>query len=157
LDKATTVNIFNRFTPPGEDGYLLGTDEGGRDVLALLIVGARNSLFIGWSITILTAIIVITTGIISGYYGGIVDDIMIHILEFIMILTQIMIIIVVVTIVLSFNAWILIWVVTVFGWVSQTRLFRTATLSEASKDYISASKTLGARDWKIMFIELLPN
>lgn len=157
LDKATTVNIFNRFTSPGEDGYWLGTDEGGRDVFALLIVGARNSLFIGWTITILTAIIGIVTGIISGYYGGIIDDIMMRIVDFIMVLPQLMIIIVVVTIVRSFNAWTLIWVLTAFGWVSQTRLFRTATLSEASKDYISASKTLGTRDWKIMFIELLPN
>lgn len=157
LDKATTVNIFNRFTPPGEDGYWLGTDEGGRDVFALLIVGARNSLFIGWSITILTAIIGIVTGIISGYYGGIIDDIMMRIVDFIMVLPQLMIIIVVVTIMRTFNVWTLIWVLTAFGWVSQTRLFRTATLSEASKDYISASKTLGTRDWKIMFIELLPN
>lgn len=157
LDKATTVNIFNRFTPPGEDGYWLGTDEGGRDVFALLVVGARNSLFIGWTITIFTALIGIMTGIISGYYGGIVDDIMMRIVDFIMVLPQLMIIIVVVTIVRSFNVWTLIWVLTAFGWVSQTRLFRTATLSEGSKDYISASKTLGTRDWKIMFIELLPN
>ena len=157
LDEATRVDIFSRFTPPGEDGYILGSDEGGRDVFALLIVGARNSLFIGWSITVLTAIIGLVTGIISGYYGGIVDDIMMRIVDFVMVLPQLMIIIVVVTIMRTFNAFTLIWVLTAFGWVSQTRLFRTATLSEASKDYISASKTLGTRDWKVMFVELMPN
>lgn len=157
LDEATRVDIFSRFTPPGEDGYILGSDEGGRDVFALLIVGARNSLFIGWSITVLTAIIGLVTGIISGYYGGIVDDIMMRIVDFVMVLPQLMIIIVVVTIMRTFNAFTLIWVLTAFAWVSQTRLFRTATLSEASKDYISASKTLGTRDWKVMFVELMPN
>lgn len=157
LDEATRVDIFSRFTPPGEDGYILGSDEGGRDVFALLVVGARNSLFIGWSITVLTAIIGLVTGIVSGYYGGIVDDIMMRIVDFIMVLPQLMVIIVVVTIMRTFNAFTLIWVLTAFGWVSQTRLFRTATLSEASKDYISASKTLGTRDWKVMFVELMPN
>lgn len=157
LDEATRVDIFSRFTPPGEDGYILGSDEGGRDVFALLIVGARNSLFIGWSITVLTAIIGLVTGIVSGYYGGIVDDIMMRIVDFVMVLPQLMVIIVVVTIMRTFDAFTLIWVLTAFGWVSQTRLFRTATLSEASKDYISASKTLGTRDWKVMFVELMPN
>lgn len=157
IDEATRVNIFNRFTPPGEDGYILGSDEGGRDVLAQLIVGTRNSLFIGWMITIITGIIGISLGIISGYYGGIVDDILMRIVDFLMVLPTTMIIIVVVTIVRRFNVWTLIWVISAFGWTSITRLIRTATLSEASKDYVSASKTLGTRDWKIMFLEVMPN
>ncbi|WP_313793598.1 ABC transporter permease [Fundicoccus culcitae] len=157
LEEATRVDIFNRFSPPGVNGHILGTDEGGRDVLAQLIVGTRNSLFIGWMITIITGIVGITLGIISGYYGGLIDDILMRIVDFLMVLPTTMIIIVVVTIVKRFNTWTLIWVISIFGWTSITRLIRTATLSEASKDYVSASKTLGTHDWKIMFFEVMPN
>ncbi|WP_124057669.1 ABC transporter permease [Vaginisenegalia massiliensis] len=157
LDKLTRVDIFNRYTAPGQGGYILGSDEGGRDILALLVVGTRNSVFIGVCITIFSIIIGVALGIISGYYGGVIDDILMRIVDFIMVLPVIMIIIVVVTIVHKFTIWTLIWVLTAFSWSGITRLFRTATLSEASKDYIAASKTMGTPDWKIMFFGLLPN
>ncbi len=157
INEVTTVNIFNRFAAPGEDGYLLGADEGGRDIFALLFLGTRNTVIIGFSVTIITAIVGIFLGIVSGYYGGIVDDIMMRIIDFIMVLPQLLIIIVIVTIIGRFTAWTLIWIISLFGWASITRLFRTATLSEASKDYISASKTMGTRDLKIMLTGLLPN
>lgn len=156
-DAATFVSIFDRYTPPGEDGYILGADEGGRDVLSLLIIGTRNSLFIGFSVSILTSIIAIVFGIAAGYYGGAVEDIMMRIVDFIIVLPTLVMIIVIVTIVRTFDATSLIIILTAFGWASGTRLFRTVTLSEASKDYISASKTMGTPDWKIMFLELMPN
>lgn len=157
IDQVTRVSIFDRYTPPGEDGYLLGADEGGRDIFALLFLGTRNSVFIGFSVTIITSIVGIAFGIISGYYGGIVDDILMRIIDFILVLPQLMIIIVIVTIIGRFDAWALIWIISVFGWAGITRLFRTATLSESSKDYIAASKTMGTKDLRIMFFGLLPN
>ncbi|WP_282919835.1 ABC transporter permease [Ignavigranum ruoffiae] len=157
VNEVTRVDIFSRFAAPGEKGYLLGADEGGRDIFALLFLGTRNSVLIGFSVTIITAITGIMLGIISGYYGGIIDDIMMRVVDFIMVLPQFMIIIVIVTIVGRFNAWTLIWIISLFGWAGITRLFRTATLSEASKDYIAAGKTMGTRDPVIMFGGLLPN
>lgn len=157
MEKAMRVDLFNRFLKPGTDGYILGTDEGGRDVFAMLIAGTRNSLFVGWSVTIITAFVGITLGIISGYYGGKVDDVMMRIVDFIMILPTLMFTIVMITITGSFSMLKLILILAAFAWPSTTRLFRTAALSEASKDYISASKTMGTRDWKIILFELLPN
>lgn len=157
IESATKVNIFNRFTPPGQDGYLLGSDEGGRDILAQLVVGARNSIIIGWSVTMITSFIGIAIGIFSGYHGGLVDDITMRIIDFIMVLPTFIIIIVITTIITKYDMWTLIWVISLFGWAGVTRLFRTATLSEASKEYVSASKTMGTRDWKIMFGEVMPN
>lgn len=151
------VNIFNRFLPPGTDGYLLGTDEGGRDVFIMLIAGLKNTLFIGWSVTVITAFIGIALGVISGYYGGIVDDVMMRIVDFIMILPTFMFTIVMVTIVNGFSLVKFVLILSAFAWAGTTRLFRTATLSEAAKDYISASKTMGTRDWKIILFELIPN
>lgn len=156
-DAATFVSIFDRYTPPGENGYILGADEGGRDVLSLLIIGTRNSVYIGFAVSILTSIISIVFGIAAGYYGGFIEDAMMRIVDFIIILPTFVMIIVIVTIIRSFDANSLIVILTIFGWASGTRLFRTVTLSEGSKDYISASKTMGTRDWKIMFLELMPN
>lgn len=151
------VNIFDRFLKPGVDGHILGTDEGGRDVFTMLVAGTQNTLFIGWSVTVITAVVGIALGVISGYYGGVVDDVMMRIVDFIMVLPTFMFTIVMITIVEGFSMWKLILIISVFAWPSTTRLFRTATLSEASKDYISASKTMGTRDWKIILFELLPN
>lgn len=157
IDEVLTVDIFSRFKAPGIDGHILGTDEGGRDVLGQLILGTRNSLIIAWSVTLITAVIGITLGLVAGYYGGIVDDILMRIVDFLLVLPQTMIIIVVVTIVRRFDAFTLIWIISILGWMGITRLVRTAALSEASKDYIAASKTMGTRDWKIIFGHLLPN
>lgn len=164
LDQGTVtrVNILDRFVRPGTvsmDGhkYLLGTDEGGRDIFGLLIFGARNSIFIGFSITIITSIIGVIVGLVAGYFGGMIDSIMMRIVDFVMILPIFVIIIVLVTIVPRYNAFTLIWIMSAFYWVGKARLFRAKTLSEARRDYISASKTLGTPDIKIIFRELLPN
>lgn len=74
-DKVMYVSIFDKYAAPGTvstqgQKFILGADEGGRDVLGQLIIGARNSVTIGFAITILTSIIGVGLGIISGYYGG---------------------------------------------------------------------------------------
>ena len=142
---------------PGVNGFLLGSDEGGRDVFAMLVIGARNSVTIGFTITILTCIIGIIVGLISGYYGKWVDTTLMRIVDFIMILPTLMIIIVFVTVIPNYTLFHFILIMTLFYWVGSARLFRTRTLQEASLDYVNASKTLGSSDLQIMFREILPN
>ena len=156
-DAATRVDIFERFTPPGKNGYILGADEGGRDILKLLIIGTRNSVFIGFSVTIITTTIAIFLGIMGGYYGGWVEDVMMRIVDFIIILPPIVLIIVITQIIRRFDAISLILILSGIYWAGGVRLFRTVTLSEGSKDYVSASKTMGTHDLKIMFGEIMPN
>ena len=154
---ALKVNILQRYKAPGVNGYLLGSDEGGRDVFAMLVIGARNSVTIGFTITILTCIIGIIVGLISGYYGKWVDTTLMRIVDFIMILPTLMIIIVFVTVIPNYTLFHFILIMTFFYWVGSARLFRTRTLQEASLDYVNASKTLGSSDLQIMFREILPN
>ena len=154
---ALKVNILQRYKAPGVNGYLLGSDEGGRDVFAMLVIGARNSVTIGFTITILTCIIGIIVGLISGYYGKWVDTTLMRIVDFIMILPTLMIIIVFVTVIPNYTLFHFIIIMTLFFWVGSARLFRTRTLQEASLDYVNASKTLGSSDLQIMFREILPN
>ena len=154
---ALKVNILQRYKAPGVNGYLLGSDEGGRDVFAMLVIGARNSVTIGFTITILTCIIGIIVGLISGYYGKWVDTTLMRIVDFIMILPTLMIIIVFVTVIPNYTLFHFILIMTLFYWVGSARLFRTRTLQEASLDYVNASKTLGSSDLQIMFREIFPN
>ena len=154
---ALKVNILQRYKAPGVNGFLLGSDEGGRDVFAMLVIGARNSVTIGFTITILTCIIGIIVGLISGYYGKWVDTTLMRIVDFIMILPTLMIIIVFVTVIPNYTLFHFILIMTLFYWVGSARLFRTRTLQEASLDYVNASKTLGSSDLQIMFREILPN
>ena len=104
------VSILDKYAVPGAISpnggtYLLGADEGGRDVWGQLIIGARNSILIGFSITIITSIVGVGLGIISGYYGGIIDNILMRIVDFVMILPIMLIIIVIVSIVPRYNVW----------------------------------------------------
>ncbi|HJA89162.1 MAG TPA: ABC transporter permease [Candidatus Jeotgalibaca merdavium] len=150
------VHILSRYKAPGVE-YVLGADEGGRDVLGQLFIGARNSIIIGFSVTIITGIIGIGLGIISGYYGGIVDNIIMRIVDFIMVLPINMIIIVFVSVVADYNIFTFVAIMSAFSWVGKARIFRSRTLSEANRDYVNASKTLGTSDIKIMFREVMPN
>jgi len=65
------VNLMDSFLRPGEEGYLLGTDQAGRSLLGQLFLGTRNSILIGASVTFLTTTIGIIVGLIIGFYGGI--------------------------------------------------------------------------------------
>lgn len=155
-DKVMTVSILDKYAEPGGN-FILGADEGGRDILGQLIIGARNSVVIGFAITILTSIIGVGIGIVSGYYGGMFDNAVMRVVDFIMILPIMMIIIVFVTIIPNYNVWSFVGIMSAFYWVAKARLFRSKTLSEVRRDYVSASKTLGTNDFKIMFREIMPN
>lgn len=156
-DKVMTVDIFKQYNHPGADGMLLGGDEGGRDVFKMLILGARNSLLIGIAITVLIEVIGTVFGLVAGYYGGKVDNIMMRFLDFMMVLPTLMIIIVIVTIIPKYTMWSFVLIMSAFYWVGTARLIRSKALSESKKDYISASKTSGSSDLKIILKDLLPN
>lgn len=156
-DKVMTVDIFKQYNHPGADGMLLGGDEGGRDVFKMLILGARNSLLIGIAITVLIEVIGTVFGLVAGYYGGKVDNIMMRFLDFMMVLPTLMIIIVIVTIIPKYTMWSFVLIMSAFYWVGTARLIRSKALSESKKDYISASKTSGSSDLKVILKELLPN
>lgn len=150
------VNLADKYAKPLE-GFWLGADMGGRSILGQLIIGARNSLMIGFAVTIITGIIGISVGLVAGYYSGWVDNVVMRIIDFIMILPSTMVIIVFVTIIPKYTIPKFIFILSAFIWIGTARLIRSKALSEARKDYIQASKTLGTSDIKIILFELLPN
>ncbi|MGN7386089.1 ABC transporter permease [Sporosarcina sp. SAFN-015] len=152
----TRVNFLNVWKPPSAANWL-GTDDGGRDVFGQLMIGTRNSLTIGVAVTVLAGLFGLTYGLISGYFGGAVDNVMMRILEFLMVLPSLMFIIVFVTIVPNYNVFTFILIVSLFAWFGKARLIRSRAISERELDYINASKTLGTPSWKVMFFEMFPN
>lgn len=150
------VNFMNIYKPPSADHWL-GTDEGGSDVFGQLMVGARNSFTIGICVTLLSGMIGLTVGLIAGFYGGLVDNIIMRIIDFLMVLPSLMFIIVFVTIVPNYSIFSFILIMSAFAWFGKARLIRSRGLAERALDYINASKTLGTPSWKIMLFEMFPN
>ncbi|MBD7984059.1 ABC transporter permease [Sporosarcina sp. Sa2YVA2] len=150
------VNFLATWKPPSAEHWL-GTDDGGRDVFGQLLLGTRNSFTIGICVTLLAGIIGLTYGLVAGFYGGKVDNAMMRVLEFLMVLPSLMFIIVFVVIVPNYTVFTFILIMSTFAWFGKARLIRSRALQERELDYINASKTLGTPSWKIMFFEMFPN
>ena len=159
LQQLQTVDIFRKYETPSLDNFwnFFGRDSGGRSVMGYVIVGARNSITIGFIITIITTFIGLFVGLNMGYYGGKIDAWGMRVVDFISIMPSLMIIIVFVSIVPKYGVFEFIMIFSLFYWTSTTRLVRSKTLSEARRDYVNASKTMGTSNLKIMFREILPN
>ncbi|WP_371068624.1 ABC transporter permease [Sediminibacillus sp. JSM 1682029] len=155
-DEIVSVDLFEIHQPPSEE-FWLGTDYGGRDVFGQLIIGTRNSLSIGILVTLMTGIIGVLYGLISGYFGGTVDNIMMRVVDFFLILPFLMIVIVFVAIVPKYDIFSFSLIMTSFLWMGIARLVRSKALQERELDYAQASKSLGTPEWKIMFSQVLPN
>lgn len=133
-DEVLRISLLDSYMPPNDD-FILGTDSGGRSIFGQLIIGARNSITIGFTITALTSIVGITVGLVAGYYGGIIDNFLMRIIDFIMLLPTTMLIIVFITLVSDYNVWTFILIMSAFYWVGQARLIRSKALSESRRDY----------------------
>ena len=153
----TDVNIMDQYLAPMTDGHIFGTDNGGKDIFALLLVAARNSLTIAFFVTVLILALGTIGGLVTGYFGGKFDLIFMRFIDFMTILPVMMIIIVLVTVVPNYNMWTLIIIMTLLGWFNTVRLIRARTLVETNRDYVRASKTSGTSNIKIIFREIFPN
>ncbi|AGE21820.1 dipeptide/oligopeptide ABC transporter permease [Geobacillus sp. GHH01] len=155
-EEIVKVDFLAIYSPPSAEHWL-GTDYGGRDVFGQLIIGARNSFTIGLAITLITGAIGLVVGLVAGYFGGWIDNVIMRIIDFILVLPFLMLVIVFVAIVPKYNVATFILIMSAFLWTGKARLIRAKTLAERELDYVSASKTLGTPDWKIILFQILPN
>lgn len=169
-DAVMKVDILRNFEKPvdfewgliadawnGEKTFILGADDYGRDVFTQLLLAAWNSIIIAVSVTSIVAVVGITLGLIAGYYGGKVDNAIMRVTDFVMTLPTTMIIIVFMVVVPKITIPSFVLIMSVFSWTGYCRVVRSKSLSESSRDYISASKTMGTPTWKIILFEMLPN
>ncbi len=143
---------------PPSASHWLGTTQLGQDVLAQLVIGTRLSLFMGFVIGILTMIISVAVGLISGYYGGWIDEVFSLFSNIFLILPTLPLAILLAAFLSNYKGPVTIAVVlTVTGWSWGARVLRAQTLSMAHRDSVEAAKASGESDMRIIFFEILPN
>ena len=151
---------FTKLPPVWSDGgswtYPLGTDALGRDMLSRLMYGSRISLFIGLSVMVVSMILGVALGLASAWFGGVVDVIILRIMDLIMSIPSLVLAILIVAII-GPNLTNTIAAVTVVYLPRYVRLVRASALSELSKDYVTAAKVAGVGRFRLMFVTVLPN
>jgi peptide/nickel transport system permease protein len=142
-------------TPPFQDGHLLGTVKG-YDILYGLIWGSRTAFLLGLSIVGVTFIIGLTIGMIAGYFGGWIDDLLMRVTEIVFSLPSLVLMIVLVTIFGSGLVNVAISIILV-GWAGYARLIRGEVLRVRNLEYVEGARALGASDARIILRHVLPN
>lgn len=140
----------------GWQGFTMGTDPLGRDVLTRVLIGSRASLFIALSVVTVTLVIGTAMGLVAGYYGGITDTVIMRLCDIILATPALMLAICIVA-ALGCNFFNLIIVLIITSWVSYARLVRGNVLSIRNAEYVQASRVLGAGNLRIMLTQILPN
>jgi len=150
-----TINLDQTFMKPGST-HLLGSDELGRDTLTRLIWGARVSLGVAFLTVAMSLTLGTTVGMVAGYYGGWIDDVLMRLVDTVLAIPAIFLFILM-SILFRPNAFTLAAIVASVGWGSVARLVRGEVLSVKQRDFILATRSIGARDTRLMLRHLLPN
>lgn len=153
---ATTINLFNANNPPSNK-HILGTDPGGRDMVQMLVLGARNSLSIAISVTLIGGTIGILLGVVTGYYAGHIDNIIMRIVDTVAMLPTLMIIITIISLLHNYSLFQFTLIMSMFAWINACRTLRSRSLQISKMQYIQASKTLGTPNFVIIFKKVIPN
>lgn len=149
------INMNEVLRPPS-GGHLLGTDDLGRDVLSRMIYGTRISLSIGFIAVAIATIIGIILGSIAGYYGRLIDSVIMRFVDIMLSVPTFFLLLTVLAIV-GPSIWIVMLVIGVTGWMSIARLVRAEFLTLKEREFVLAARSIGASDARIIFRHILPN
>lgn len=150
------TSIPNRYTAPGQAGYFMGADDLGRDEFIRLLIGGRISLLIAYGASLITITIGVTLGLVAGYYGGIMDDVIVWAINTLSAIPAIFLLLIIA------SRWepspeALVLVLALIGWVPSCRLVRAEVFALKERDYIVAARALGSPAIRIMIQHMLPN
>lgn len=148
--------ILERLLPPFSSGHLLGTDDLGRDIAARLIHGARYSLSISFSSVMLSMLLGGFLGAVAGYYGGMLDNVIMRVVDIMMAIPMTMLAIIIVA-VLGPSIVNMVIALTISQIPSFARVVRGSVLTVRDTEFVEAARTIGARDSAIIIGDVLPN
>jgi len=167
-----SLNLMDGFTPPMEpnaftgNSFILGTDDQGRDLYSTILYGMRISLFVGAAAVLLAMVIGITLGLLSGYFGGWTETIIMRVADVQLTFPSILVAMLIFGVAKGITPveyrdqmaiWVLILAIGLSDWVQFARVVRGATLVERNKDYVAAARLIGRSPWAIMIKHILPN
>ncbi|MBT6096820.1 MAG: ABC transporter permease [Marinovum sp.] len=148
--------VWAPFSPPGVDGFILGTDYLGRDLLAAIIHGARVSILIGLSAAFVSVFIGVSIGAVAGFYRGWVEEVLMRITEFFQVLPTLLFSMVIVALFGS-SLMMITFSIGVVSWTAVARITRSEYLRIRELEYVMASRASGSTDAKLIFKVILPN
>ncbi|HYD87996.1 MAG TPA: ABC transporter permease subunit [Vitreimonas sp.] len=147
--------------PTTQNMHLLGTDTEGRDMVARLIFGLRISLLVGLAATLVALTIGVTWGAVAGFFGGVVDDVMMRIVDVLYAIPFVFFVIVLMTVINTPDPVIkLLWIFAAIGaveWLTMARIVRGQTISLRQKEFVEAARASGAKPLQIVFRHIVPN
>jgi ABC-type dipeptide/oligopeptide/nickel transport system permease subunit len=144
--------------PVGPNSHFwLGTDSLGRDVLVRIAYGARVSLEVGLGATALTIFIGVVMGLLAGYYGGLIDTLIARVIDVALAVPYLLFAIALIAVLGHVGVGLIILIIAIFGWASVARIIRGQVISLREREFVEAARSLGAGNFRIMFVDLLPN
>ncbi len=151
-----SIDLLNTFLPPLSPYHILGTDDLGRDELTRMLYGAQVSMGIGFLSVGVALTIGAAVGLVAGYYGGLLDGLLMRFVDIILAVPAIFLFILM-SILFKPNTITLALIIASVGWGSIARLVRGEVLSVRARDFMVATRSLGADDLRLILRHLLPN
>jgi peptide/nickel transport system permease protein len=157
----TGIHLVQRLKPPGfvdpaGGRSWLGTDSLGRDVYSRIVYGARVSLMVGLSAVLISGTVGLLLGLVSGFFGGWVDDVIMRVADIQLSFPTILLALAIMA-VLGSGLDKVILVLGLTGWVQYGRIVRGQVLSVKQEEFVLAARATGERNWRILFEHILPN
>jgi len=157
-------NLLNRFQPPSA-GHWMGTDDLGRDMWTRVLYGGRISLSVGLLSMVFSIGLGALIGLVSGYYGGWVDSILMRTTEIFMSIPRLFVLIAMGMFLRSLDLPNLqagsfapiAFIIGILSWMGTARLVRASTLELREREFVQASRALGASDWRTLLLHIFPN
>jgi peptide/nickel transport system permease protein len=150
----TTPTTGTVFAPPGH-GHVLGTDDAGVDVFSLLLTGARVSLIVGFASAFVAMVIGGTTGVITGYFGGRVDSVLMRVADYFLVIPDVPLMVVMAAL-FGRSLSNIILIIALIYWASTARLIRAQTRSVRERVFVRRARSLGAGHGRVLLTHVVP-
>ncbi len=148
-------NVANRMQPPSSEHWL-GTDEFGRDILARIVHGSRVSLAVGVIAVAISLAIGGTLGAVAGYYGGVLDNVIMRIMDIFLAVPSLLLSMTIVA-ALGPSMVNLMLAISISSMPGYARIVRSSVLTVKDQEFVEAARCIGSRDWQIILFQIIPN
>lgn len=157
-----TLSLEHFLTPPiwmedGQAPFLLGTDDQGRGILSTILYGCRTSLFVGFGVILIAGTFGVVMGILSGYYGGMIDAIIMRLADTFFSFSTTLMAFLLLGLLKQRGIFTVILAICIADWVRYARTMRGSVLAVKQEAYIMAAKATGAKDFRLLLKHLAPN